>query len=47
MSAPRSVRFELGTVARLSTFVARHPGLTSSSAAALLVEEGLRLVLGL
>jgi hypothetical protein len=43
MSSPRSVRFEADTVVRLATFVARHPGLTSSSAAALLVEEGLRM----
>lgn len=43
MSTPRSVRFDPDTIARLSTFVARHPGLTSSSAAALLVEEGLRM----
>jgi hypothetical protein len=43
MSEPRSVRFEPSTVARLSAFTARRPGLTSSSAAALLVEEGLRM----
>lgn len=43
MSSPRSVRFDAATVSGLAAFVARHPGLTSSSAAALLVEEGLRM----
>lgn len=43
MSAPRSVRFELDTLAKLGAYAARHPGMTSSSAAALLVEEGLRM----
>lgn len=43
MSAPRSVRFETQTIAKLASYAARHPGLTSSSAAALLVEEGLRM----
>lgn len=43
MSSPRSVRFEAGTLAKLSSYAARHPGMTSSSAAALLVEEGLRM----
>jgi hypothetical protein len=43
MVGPRSVRFEASTDAHLSSFVARHPGLSHSSAAALLVEEGLRM----
>ena len=43
MPAPRSVRFESATEAALAAFVARHPGLSRSSAAALLVEEGLRM----
>jgi hypothetical protein len=43
MSAPRSVRFELATVTRLASYASRHPGMTSSGAAALLVEEGLRM----
>jgi hypothetical protein len=43
VSAPRSVRFEATTIAKLASYAARHPGLTSSSAAALLVEEGLRM----
>lgn len=43
MAGPRSVRFEATTDAHLASFVARHPGLSHSSAAALLVEEGLRM----
>lgn len=43
MSNPRSVRFPDETLARLNAYAARHPGMTSSSAAALLVEEGLRM----
>lgn len=43
MTAPRSVRFEAQTIAKLASYAARRPGLTSSSAAALLVEEGLRM----
>ena len=43
MAGPRSVRFEPSTDAHLVSFVARHPGLSHSSAAALLVEEGLRM----
>ena len=43
MTSPRSVRFESSTLAKLTSYAARHPGMTSSSAAALLVEEGLRM----
>jgi hypothetical protein len=43
MAGPRSVRFEESTDAQLASFVARRPGLSHSSAAALLVEEGLRM----
>ena len=43
MSSPRSVRFESSTLAKLTSYASRHPGMTSSSAAALLVEEGLRM----
>lgn len=43
MSSPRSVRFDDATVDKLAAYAARHPGLSSSSAAALLVEEGLRM----
>ncbi|MGN6088267.1 MAG: hypothetical protein ACTHNT_03140 [Actinomycetales bacterium] len=43
MPTPRSVRFDDSTVTRLAAYVRRHPGLSSSSAAALLVEEGLRM----
>jgi hypothetical protein len=43
MAGPRSVRFEPSTDAHLASFVSRHPGLSYSSAAALLVEEGLRM----
>jgi len=43
MTAPRSVRFDAATEKRLLSFVARRPGLSRSSAAALLVEEGLRM----
>ncbi len=43
MPTPRSVRFDSSTLAKLTSYAARHPGLTSSSAAALLVEEGLRM----
>lgn len=43
MASPRSVRFDPSTEGHLADFVIRHPGLTHSSAAALLVEEGLRM----
>lgn len=43
MTSPRSIRFEPRTLDRLAAYAERHLGLTSSSAAALLVEEGLRM----
>ena len=43
MSSPRSIRFEESTLEKLTAYAARHPGLTHSSAAAMLVEEGLRM----
>lgn len=43
MTSPRSVRFEPATDAHLAAFAARHTGLSHSGAAALLVEEGLRM----
>lgn len=43
MTSPRSVRFDPATDAHLAAFVARHAGLSHSGAAALLVEEGLRM----
>jgi len=43
MATPRSIRFESGTVDKLARYTARHPGMTQSSAAALLVEEALRM----
>ena len=43
MSSPRSIRFDSGTDAHLAAFAARRPGLSHSGAAALLVEEGLRM----
>jgi len=43
MSSPRSIRFDPGVEKRLASFVARHPGLSSSSVAARLVDEGLRM----
>lgn len=43
MSLPALERFEPRTLTRLTAYAARHPGLTGSSAAALLVEEGLRM----
>ena len=43
MASPRSVRFEPATDTHLAAFVARHAGLSHSGAAALLVEEGLRM----
>lgn len=43
MSGPRSVRFDPVTDAKLASFAARHPGMSRSSAAAMLVEEGLRM----
>ena len=43
MTSPRSVRFDASTDAHLAAFVARRAGLSHSGAAALLVEEGLRM----
>lgn len=43
MTTPRSIRFDAQTLTGIATFVARNPGFTGSSAAALLVEEGLRM----
>ncbi len=43
MGSPRSVRFDVSTVTKLAAYASRHPGMTNSSAAALLVEEGLRM----
>ena len=43
MSEPRSIRFEPRTIERLATYAAQRPGVTSASAAARLVEEGLRM----
>lgn len=43
MPAPRSVRFDEPTEERLLGFASRRPGLTRSAAAALLVDEGLRM----
>ncbi len=43
MAAPTSVRFDEPVTARLASYVARHPGLTRSAAAARYVDEGLRM----
>ena len=43
MTSPRSVRFEPETLSKLTAYAGKHPGLSTSSAAALLVEEGLRM----
>ena len=43
MSSPRSIRFEDDTISRLAAFASRRPGITSASAAARFVEEGLRM----
>ena len=43
MPTPRSIRFDADTLEALAAFAARHAGLSISSAAALLVEEGLRM----
>jgi hypothetical protein len=43
MTTPRSIRFDARTLERLSTYAARRPGLSASSAAAMLVEEALRM----
>lgn len=43
MGTPSSIRFEPGVNDRLSDYVTRRPGWTRSSAAARLVDEGLRM----
>lgn len=43
MTSPRSVRFEPDTLSKLTAYANKHPGLSTSSAAAMLVEEGLRM----
>lgn len=43
MAVPRSIRFDQSVTERLASFVARHPGRSSSSVAARLVDEGLRM----
>ncbi len=43
MNAPSSIRFDPGVNNRLAFYVTRHPGWTRSSAAARLVDEGLRM----
>ena len=43
MSGPRSIRFDESVDDRLRSYVARHPGLSSSSVAARFVDEGLRM----
>lgn len=43
VTTPRSIRFDSGVTARLASYVARHPGLSGSSVAARLVDEGLRM----
>lgn len=42
MSSPASVRFDPAVARRLSRFVSSHPGLSSSAATNLLVDEALR-----
>lgn len=42
MASPASVRFDPTVAARLSRFVAAHPGLSASAATNLLVDEALR-----
>ena len=43
MAGPTSVRFDEPVTERLASYVARHPGLTRSAAAARYVDEGLRM----
>lgn len=43
MPSPTSVRFDEPVIDRLSSYVARHPGLTRSAVAARYVDEGLRM----
>jgi len=40
---PRSIRFDEDVIARLSAYVAEHPGTSQSSAANLFVDEALRM----
>ena len=43
MPTPRSVRLDDSILESLSSFVLRHPGLSTSSAISMLVSEGLRM----
>ncbi|MDQ1683706.1 MAG: hypothetical protein QOC82_443 [Frankiaceae bacterium] len=43
VTSPTSIRFDDAVSARLSSYVARHPGTTRSSVAARYVDEGLRM----
>jgi hypothetical protein len=43
MSTPRSIRFDPAVEDRLVAYAARHPGVSTSSVAARLVDEGLRM----
>jgi hypothetical protein len=43
MATPRSIRFDERTLSALGVYSLRHAGLTASAAAALLVDEGLRM----
>lgn len=43
MPSPTSIRFDKHVMARLTSYVARHPGLTRSAVAARYVDEGLRM----
>lgn len=43
MAAPTSIRFDDAVTERLGAYVARHPGVTRSAAAARYVDEGLRM----
>lgn len=42
MTAPRSVRFDEGVLARLDRYVREHPGASSSSVANMFIDESLR-----
>lgn len=43
MTSPRSIRFDSSVSDRLRSYASRHPGVSSSSVAARLVDEGLRM----
>ena len=43
MPPPTSIRFDEPVIDRLSSYVARHPGVTRSAVAARYVDEGLRM----